>query len=263
MNDPHVEALVYRIRHDETFDYTEAKPLDFETQGFRIKAEDETVRFQMKEHFAAEQQAREVVDPFARNWEFDVCLQRGPGCFELEFDRAEIIDRRPTPGVIEVSSGPVRWEISVSTPSVTVGLSAYPSPPTDIDTSDPDVQTLWERYRRYREGREELPSFAYFCLTVLVHWAEKTQGKCKAGSRLQLAAATCFVEKKVLRRIAELSSTRGGSRARKSDGLSKPLTPDETRFLEDATTRLIGRVAERSAGQGNLPPISMSDFHGP
>ncbi|MYF50908.1 MAG: hypothetical protein F4220_12255 [Gammaproteobacteria bacterium] len=150
----------------------------------------------MKEHFAAEQQAREVVDPFARNWEFHVCVQRGPGCFELEFGRAEIIDRRPTPGVIEVSAGPVRWEISVSTPSVTVGLSAYPSPPTDIDTSDPDVQTLWERYRRYREGREELPSFACFCLTVLERWAEKTQGKGKAGSRLQLAAATCFVERK-------------------------------------------------------------------
>ncbi len=263
MNDPYVDALVYRIRHDQSVDYSKAEPLDLETDGFHVKVADAAVRFEMKEHFATEQDAREAVDPFARNWEFDVCMRCGPGCFELQFDRAEIRDRRPTPGVFEVNASPVRWQLSTSPVQVTVRRSRYPSPPTDIDSSAPDVQVLWDRYRRYREGREDLASFAYFCLTVLEHHPLVTASvKRKAGRRRVAAAAHFEVEVGVLERIGDLSSTKGGTGARKREGLDRPLTPDETRFLESAVTRLIRRVAERSARDARLGMITESDLTG-
>ena len=71
------------------------------------------------------------------------------------------------------------------------------------------------------------------------------------------AAAAYRVDLEVLDRIGELSSTKGGSSARKREGVNMPLTDDERRFLERATIRLIRRLAEHHAAKGSLPTISM------
>ena len=36
MNDPHVSALVYRVKHDETVNYDKANPLEYETAIFKV-----------------------------------------------------------------------------------------------------------------------------------------------------------------------------------------------------------------------------------
>ena len=208
MNDPHVEALVYRVRHKESVDYSETVALDFATSDFHVTVSDGVARFTMKEHFATAEAAREVVDPFVQDWEFDACLRYGPGRFELEYDFADVLDRRPTPGVHKVAAArPVRFHFSTSTPRATLSPGAYPSPPSDIDSSDADVQSLLERYKRYRLYGEELPSFAYFCLTVLEQpWSSQRP----RSRRRKKAAEWLGVEVEVLQRIGELSSTKGG-----------------------------------------------------
>ena len=251
MNDPHVAALIYRVRHHESVDYGEAKPLGFENDQFVGSVKDGRGRFELKEHYSTEQQAREAVEPFIRNWRFDAELRRDPDCFVLAFDKAEIIDRKPTPGVIEMHAAPIRANASISSAKVTVSPPTYPPPPTGIDSSHADVQTLHDRYRRFREGREDLASFAYFCLTVLEYPFTPPKRK--------RAAASYRVELEVLQRIGELSSTKGGSGARKREGVDAPLTGQERRFLERATRRLIRRLAEYHAASGSLPTISMKD----
>ena len=165
------------------------------------------------------QQAPEAVDPFVRDWEFDTGIRHGLGYFELEFDKAEIIDRKQTTGVIEAHLEPARFHVEVSIVAVTVAPTTYPSPPSDIDSSNPNVQTPYERYRRYREGRENLPSFAYFCLTVLEYpFGMHSRRRKAAGGQRQAAAALHDIGVDVLQRIGELSSTKGGRGGRKRKG---------------------------------------------
>ena len=116
MNDPHVEALAYRVRHKKSVDYSETVALDFATSDFHVTVADGVARFTMTEHFATAKAAREVVDPFVQDWEFDACLRYESGRFELEYDFADVLDRRPTPGVHEVTARPARFHFSPSTP---------------------------------------------------------------------------------------------------------------------------------------------------
>ena len=100
MNDPHVSVLIYRVRHDETVNYDKASPLEYETARFKVSIKGCEAHFEMKEHFPTAEQAREVVGPFIRQWEFAAALDRDPGEFELVFLDAVVEDRKPPPGVV-------------------------------------------------------------------------------------------------------------------------------------------------------------------
>ena len=99
MNDPHVVALRFRVHHHDRVDYSRAGPLVFDAPEFLVEVKDQKARFELKQHYATEEEARCVVEPFIQNWEFDSSLRRDPLCFRLEFEGAEIIDRRPSPAL--------------------------------------------------------------------------------------------------------------------------------------------------------------------
>ena len=253
MNDPHVSALHYRVCHNESVDYSEAKPLVFDQPSFRVEVKDRKARFELKQHYASEDEARKLIDPFVKNWEFDAGLRRAPGFFRLEFDRAEIIDRSPTKGVLHVS-----WSIRAGSPTVSVKAQVqpmtYPTAPSEINSDHPDVQTLYQRYESFCQGKEPLTSFAYFCLTMV----EQSVGP---GKGLRQKAANVYgFGMPVLNKIASLSSTKGGSQARKALGANAPLAQDECRFLKRAIVRLILRVAEHHRGASGLRQISNKDI---
>ena len=108
MNDPHVVALEYRIEHGpDVIDWSLAASLDKEEDRFRVQAENGRVRFELKEHYPSEKEARSAVEAdYIPNWEFVAGLARGPHAFTLRFDRSEIVDRNPPPGPppVELSS---------------------------------------------------------------------------------------------------------------------------------------------------------------
>ena len=251
MNDPHVVALIYNVRHKESVNYGHAKPLTFENDQFVVQVEDGKARFEMKEHCPTEQKAQEIVEPFIDNWQFDAGLRRDPDCFLLDFDKAEIIDRKPTPGVIVMHAAPARWHFSIPSAKVTVSPPTYPPPPIGIDSSHLDVKTLHDRYRVYKDGKELLPSFAYYCFTELLRQAQG--GVAKVARRYSISQP-------VLKKISQLSSTKGGVESRKAIGANDPFTKEEREFLEKALPRLILRVAEYHGGQHNLPKITMGDL---
>ncbi|MDE0280752.1 MAG: hypothetical protein OXN16_06675 [Gammaproteobacteria bacterium] len=71
MNDPHVVALIYRINHGDTIDYSKAERLEVDETKFHLTVEDSNARFEFKEHFSTEEQAREAIANYTRIWEFD------------------------------------------------------------------------------------------------------------------------------------------------------------------------------------------------
>jgi hypothetical protein len=113
MNGPYVSVLIYRVRHDETVNYDKASPLEYETANFKVSIKGREAHFEMKEHFLTAEQAREVVEPFIRQWEFAATLDRDPGEFELVFLEAVVEDLKPTPGVARPPA-PEREEASLA-----------------------------------------------------------------------------------------------------------------------------------------------------
>ena len=236
MNDPHVIAVIYEIEHASSVDYSEAEPVDHEEERFRVRIEDKHVRLEMKEHHATEEAARKVVEPYIRSWELDEALKHRPGSFNLEFARPEIVDRNPTPGVVELAATLVG---GAATGGFTLTVhKPYPKPPPGVmlDAGNPDVKTMFNRYEGYLNGREPLPGMAYFCVTMLED--HLTSGRKAAAEKYQIS-------KKVLRSIRTLASTKGGpATARKGDGIQLELAQEEERFLEEAVKAIIRRVAE-------------------
>ena len=254
MNDPHVVSLVYRIEHNESIDYSNAESLDRDEPGFRLLLMNGNARFEMKDHFSSFEEAEKAIAIYKRAWEFDAQLVRGPGSFSLVLDRqaSEIIDRSPAPG--SVSAGSVGFSSITSTPTVTVSPSVYPAPPSDIITNL-DAETMHQRYLGHRKGREPLGSMANFCLTVL----ENSTGEQK--KRRASAAEMYHVDKRVLDKIANLTTNKGGPEARKAGGLGQDFSSRERCFLNQAVRALIRRVAEREHHpNGCLAKISMADF---
>ena len=255
MNDPHVAALNYRVDHGDSIDYSRAEPLEREAPGFRLTVKDRKVRFELKEHYATEKQAKEAIAEYIRVWEFDATLKHGNSeSFRLVFETPEIIDRKPTPGRISLAGRGVAIVCSSGSASLQVQPPAYPEPPSDI-ALNPDVRTMHQRYLGYRSGHEPLASMANFCLTVLEASTGKRNGPRPAAARMY------NVDKRILAKIGELAAQRGGTEARKADGVATEFSSEERHFLDRALKAIIRRVAQREhTPQGDLPKISWSDL---
>ena len=252
MNDPHVVALAYRIEHGPGIDWARAVPLHVQEDCFDVRAENGQVRFDLKEHYASEEEARFAVEAdYIPNWEFVIGLARGPNAFRLRFDRSEIVDRNPPPGPptlsVSARAGLPTAKVNLAPPAP----PAFPEPPRAAIKRSSDVDSMFEHYLRHLGGGEPLPAMAYFCLTQLEQMA---------GGRNE-AALRFGISKKVLGRIGELSTNKGGASARKAIGHHAPYTPEEERFLKSAIKTLIRRAAEVEYGPDpNRETITLADI---
>jgi len=128
MNDPHVEALHYRIRHADSVDFDKALPLEHEEPGFSVQIEKGHAKIAMKQRYPTAESARAVVKPFLRAWELKSALFSVADKFEFAYQNSDVIDRRPTPGVLHTQG------IAISSPIIAnaharVGRASYPHPP--------------------------------------------------------------------------------------------------------------------------------------
>ena len=255
MNDPHVAALTYLVKHDDHFDYSEAKPIDQEKEEFQLKVKDKIARFEFKNHvhYATEKHAREAVEDFIRIWEFEIGLERGPGFFSLRFHSAEIVDRNPSTNSITgmVSDPGLQLNASVT---VRYPISNYPLPPSDLRLNVSN-ENVWLMHRRYMDDYRHpnrLTSMAQFCLTAL--------GRSKGG--LEKAAHWYQIEHALLRHIGNICNNRGGPRgARKAAGVHTDLSDWERHFLHEAVKQIIRRAAEKFHDPDHdFPVIRKSDI---
>ena len=261
MNDSHIVSLLYCVEHGESVSYEKAEPLVRDEPAFRLEIKDGQVRFELKDHYATEVEAREAIEDYIRVWEFDGCLEKGPDSFGLRFQKAEIVARNLSPGATRFSAELTARGYGSS--KLTIGLRNYPSPPSDfslLGLYDPDVRTMFERYMNYSRKHEPLPGAVYFCLTMLEYMVKNTKGNNE--SKRKAVSRYFQIDKKVLGEIGRLSSTKGGpSGARKATSVATNLTKNERHFLKEAVKKMIRRAAEKAhRPDADLPNISLTDL---
>ena len=238
MTYPRVKALHFVIEHGPSVDYSQAEPLSLEEPSFDVVVNDRNVCFTMKAHCATESDARHAVARYIDAWEFEAGLARGPESFRLRFDVADIEDLDPSTGQTFLRPRPIRLHATTGSLEVQLQKRRYPAPPTCGLAINPDVRSMFDRYLGYRRGREHLTTMAYFCLTVLETSTGQRRDARKAASKRY------GIDEQVLRRIGQLTATKGGAGARKAQGARHDLSRDETRFLDEAIKTSIRRAAE-------------------
>ena len=232
MNDPHVDELIYRIKHAASVDYKAASALEHDHPDFSIKIDNGTATVTPKEHHATEESARATVEPFLKAWELSSALDNRDR-FEFEFQNANVVDRRPTPA-IGVFAGVGAFGIAGSIADLRIGKSAYPSPPIGLSYNT-NVELMHHVYRLYCEGDTVISHAAYYCLTELMH---------AAGGDYKKTSAHFGISVPVLLRLGTLSSEKGGKEGRKAEAARSDYTPEERAWLERAMKIVIRRAAE-------------------
>ena len=255
MNDPHVVALNYRIKHGRYDVFEDAETLEVETEKFQMVVKNNMARFQFKNHihFASENEARKALESYIRSWTVNACLDLGPDAFQLVFDRPDVVDRNPSPRDDIGNEVGLSLSARAGSPTasfrLTISHSKYPSPPTYGMLVDPDVETMFDRYMNYKRNHEPLAGMPYFCLTVIESLFRpddrRSSGQFHNPSQARKNASECLgIGLEKLKKIGELSSTKGGSNARKAGGLDKEITQEERQFLEDGIKLIIRRLAK-------------------
>jgi hypothetical protein len=253
MRDPHVESLRYRLETSVTTTYKNPPAVEVIRDEFECRLSDGVLTCRMKKHYPTVEEARRVIDGFLRSWEIKTALELGRDEMRFQFEDSHMVDRDPPPPgssqIVRVSAASVG--VSTLLGRVHVTRNKYPDAPSTFAVT-PDVETLWQRYENYLDGREPLPSMAYFCLTVVEN---------KAGSRRN-AAKEYSIDKRILDKLGELTSTRGDTRtARKAlkGGSTATLSGKEKNWIEGAVRALIRRTGEVASTQP-VPCITMSDL---
>jgi hypothetical protein len=256
MNDPHIEALHYSVRHAEDVDYNKAPPLSRDIGGFTVRIENGRAEVTMNSHYGTVETARAEVEPFLRAWELTAALQFRPGKFELVYDRATIADRNPTPGDISFTE-PFADADFFPSAAVHVECLKYPDPPSVGIVCAPAVELMFKAYCLYRENRAKLGEAANFCLTVLEEYPFAPRKDPRGAAAQRYAVA-----RRILNKLSDLAAEKGGpDHARKARGVEKPFTAAERCWLEETMKRLILRAAEIAGDPAvALPQITMADL---
>ena len=146
----------------------------------------------------------------------------------------------------------------LDTVAVHVTRSDYPPPPKAFKASA-DVETMWSRFQRYKQGKEPLPAMAYFCLDGFEKSAGVDKRKCSAAARRYEIAET------ILTKLSELTSTRGDEgdarKSKKAADKWKPLSATDVNWIEEAVKLLIRRKGEYDYDPAaSLPKLTLNDL---
>jgi len=244
MRDPHVVWIRYDVKVSDEVSFRDPAPVEKELDGFSLRLEDLVLTCTCKEHFSTVREARGAIEPFLRSWEISVAMQWGRRDFRFVFRDSEVLDRDPIPGQLPALRAEGRGFVTLGdSATCRVIRGAYPEPlPTFV--ASPDVETLWNRFEGWMEGKEPLLSMAYFGLTVLESLAG---GRRKAASEFR-------IDYEVLDKLGELTSERGdGDTARKmpKKGGLTPLTASERQWIEAVIPKVTRQVGEASGGGPN------------
>jgi hypothetical protein len=244
MKAPRVTALHYRIIPGEDCDFDRSPPIEFENDEFHGRLADYILTLFPVGSFAAADAAADAAMPFIRAWEIKAGVKYQSATeFQIVFTGAEVEDTAAPQGTLSISLDAHCHVAATATSHAS--RSSYP-PPAQETRLLPEVEAIWARVSRYIDRREPLTSVAYFVLTVLTM---------RRG--VKEAAIYYRIGGEVLRRISELSSTRGDAlTARKLTKMTVPLAPEETQWLHDALFGILRHLLDFNSGSTfGLPSV--------
>ncbi|MDA2921265.1 hypothetical protein MYX76_17530 [Desulfobacterota bacterium AH_259_B03_O07] len=128
----------------------------------------------------------------------------------------------------------------------------FPNLPIAFKAS-PDVESMYQRYEGYLEGKEPLTSMAYMCLTI---FEASVRGRRQASIKYH-------IHRDVLNKMGELTSTRGDKEQPRKAPFGRPLTPNEEKWILEAVKLLIKRIGQHAFDPGAPKvQITMNDLPG-
>lgn len=261
---PRVKTLVYKVISGESVDYEKASVTIEKTDCFTLRLSSKWAYFEFEQEISTTKEARNIVDEFLTCWEVYIGLEHDPGDLRFDFDHAEYeaVEESSSTHTLIAESGTVKIVMSDQA-QLHVSRIRFPSRPHRFKLS-PDVITMYDRYKLYRQGKESITSMAYMCLTILEASARATDSYCKTRNLRGKASHQYNIEYEVLDRLAMLVSTKGDqSEARKApkDGIFKPLNHEDREWVVRAIKVLIRRTGEYAYAPGDsLRKITMCDL---
>lgn len=249
MDDPHVNALVYRFRSREPMDrFGAAEPLRLVLDRFSILLEGETLRAQPLDHYAAEEDARATLEPRLRDWEIAARLSSPAHSIQFEYLDAEVIDRSPTPGGMAVRPGTARAAAVAADASIAVDNGHFPEPDSEFRTNSL-VESILDRLERSRRDQTRLAYDAYWAYVAV----------CDAFGSEAAAARTLGVSRHVLEELVRIANKRDPDISRKPAGRVDSITPEERTWLSEVM-RVLARRAGWSYRGTPQPQVTLADL---
>jgi hypothetical protein len=253
MQDPHVNLVRYKGKTGENVTYENCPPIYKDTDKYSLTLENDLLTFIFKEHYASVLEASAVIEPLLRSWEIDISLRLGLNDLKFKYLDSEVIDRNPPqPGSANILVSGIGSVSVCGYATLHVKRSNYPEPPQNFEVT-PEVEIFWKRFEMYLEGRDQLQSMAYFCLSYMENLA---------GGQRRFIPAIYNIDRIVLDTLGDLTSERGDTQtARKGkDHNFIPLTNQEKHWIEECVKMIIRRVGEHSAIPHSLARITLSDL---
>ena len=240
MRDPHVISLLYQISSEGIVEYRNPDNLLFENHLGVFNLVDDKLMFKPHEHFSTEQDALYAIEPFLKSWEMEADLTSNIGTIRFTFEKSNIIDRNP-PKAGESIKGEMHSSTKIAfglKAEITAVMSKFPNPPRNFGTSE-NVEMAYRRWLGYKNNSEPLQSMSYFVLTILLE---------SAGGQKN-AARSYNIDTAILRKLGELSSTKGdATTARKAGAVLNELTPQEKQWIEEAVKKMIYQMGVYVSG---------------
>jgi hypothetical protein len=244
LRDPYVVELTYRLFASPGVEYLSPPPVEWERPTCFLRLADGQLTANLKVRCRTVDEARRLVEAELKTWEAWASVTGGRDDLRFDFIDSRVEDFSPNASgdqAIFLNTLPSTSKLFPPIVTLTVQRREYPQPPKEFVRS-PDVESLLDRYSRYRAGGEPLPAMAYFCLTLLESKAARL--KAPGKNTRTAAAAWSGISSSILSKLAELATEVGSPMdARKAD-VSRGLP---SRSL---TTR------ERMDGVGNSPDDS-------
>ena len=247
MKQSQVKTLYYKVSMAEGMDYDNAPPVVEETEDFEIHIDKENIVFHMKRMFSNVVEARSLAEEYLKTWCVLIGIENYPDELRFTFERADIQE-----GDIQLAQ---RTDAAYLLGNVSLRYpprKKFPSRPTNFRLS-PDVETMYVRFKAYKQGREPLTGMAYMCLKVL---------EVSAGNRRK-AAERYNISDNLLQKLGDLANKGNPSEVRKApdNGQYTPLKQTEKIWMEKVVKALIQRMGEWAyAPSSKLPKLTRADF---
>ena len=177
MRDPHVDSLRYGLSAASGVTFQNPPAIEGDENDFKFRLSDSLLTVTLKSHFPTLETAKAVVAPFIRAWEIEQALLVPNRDYRFHFESGSVVDRNPPkPGEpLTVEAAAISLFMTAHDVTLHVGVIAYPNPPARFVVS-PDVETLWQRFTMYEDGREPIMSMAYACSTLFERSVLRTNG---------------------------------------------------------------------------------------
>lgn len=257
MKDPHVASMTYVLKIGRTVELPDDLHMQIHRPQFNAQLDGKQLIINFIDHYDSEESAKEVSDIFVKSWEIDISLDFGPDTVVFKYDSCNIIDRNPDPNTTIIALKGIVSATAFGKATLISKWTSFPTP-SDAFTASPDVETMFLRYKMYKENKESLENMAYFCLTMLERKEYTNEkGDLITRNKREVAADFYNIKKVVLDKLGCLTSEKGKRKA-----FQPPLSPRERKWIETTIKSLIKQCGMVDSGfkpdcleMGNLPSL--------